>query len=396
MPETAYWLEGAPHTEISYEFAMNLKLLLSTFALISLSACSTLPSSGPTGSQITDTALKAKVDGATIEIVPVESVVDVPPAAVPVQWDLPDYDPPPSDMIGPGDVLSVIVFEAGVTLFGGSGPLSANGTGGFDPSARAQTLPPLRVDDNGMIDIPYVGTIQVVGNTVADVQTKIRDGLRSLSQNPQVLVRREEVIGNSIIIAGEVARPGRLVLQTNRETMSDVIALAGGYRGEAKDLTLLIERGDDLARLRLSNVLAGSYERVRAYPGDRITILDEPMLYSVLGASGRVQQMPFVRERMNIIEAIAAAGGPNGDTGDPKAVFLFRYTGPNQTQPTVYHFNLMQAPTIFLAQRFALRDDDVLYFGNSESNQPRKLIQTIGQLFSPIVTATAVANNVNN
>ena len=31
-----------------------------------------------------------------------------------------------------------------------------------------------------------------------------------------------------------------------------------------------------------------------------------------------------------------------------------------------------------------------------ESNQRRKLIQTIGQLFSPIVTATAVANNVNN
>jgi len=31
-----------------------------------------------------------------------------------------------------------------------------------------------------------------------------------------------------------------------------------------------------------------------------------------------------------------------------------------------------------------------------ESSQPRKLIQTIGQLFSPIVTATAVADKVNN
>ena len=396
MPDPAYWLGGGPHTQILYELTMKLKPFLSIFALVLLGACSTLPSGGPTGSQITDTALQAQVDGATIEIVPVESVVDVPPAAAPVAWELPDYDPPPSDMIGPGDVLSVTIFEAGVALFGGGGQLAANEAGGFDPSVRAQTLPPRRVDDNGMIDIPYVGAIQVLGNTVADVQTKIRDGLRSLSQNPQVLVSREEVVGNSIIIAGEVARPGRLVLQTNRETMSDVIALAGGYRGEAKDLTLLIERGDDLARLRLFDVLAGSYDRVRAYPGDRVTILDEPLLYSVLGASGRVQQVPFVRERMNVIEAIAAAGGPNGDTGDPKAIFLFRYTGPNKTQPTVYHFNLMQAPTFFLAQRFALRDDDVLYFGNSESNQPRKLIQTIGQLFSPIVTATAVANNVNN
>ncbi|MBX7482000.1 polysaccharide biosynthesis/export family protein [Qipengyuania qiaonensis] len=374
---------------------MKLKLLLSTFALISLGACSTLPSSGPTGSQITDTALEAQVDGASIDIVPVDSIADVPPVAAPIAWQLPDYDPPPSDMIGPGDVLSVTVFEAGVALFGGNGA-SAGLAGGFDPAVRAQTLPPRRVDDNGMIDIPYVGAIQVAGSTAADVQAKIRNGLRSLSQDPQVLVSREQVIGNSIIIAGEVAQPGRLVLQTNRETMSDVVALAGGYRGEAKNLTLLIERGDDLARLRLSDVLAGTYESIRAYPGDRLTILAEPMLYSVLGASGRVQQIPFVREHMNVIEAIAAAGGPDGNTGDPEAVFLFRYTGPDKTQPTVYHFNLMRAPTFFLAQRFALRDDDILYFGNSESNQPRKLIQTIGQLFSPIVTATAVANNINS
>ncbi len=374
---------------------MKLKLLLSTFALVSLGACSTLPSSGPTGSQIEDTALEAQVDGTTIDIVPVDSIADVPPATPPVAWRLPDYDPPPSDMIGPGDVLSVTVFEAGVALFGGSGS-AANAAGGFDPSVKAQTLPPRRVDDNGMIDIPYVGSIQVLGNTVADVQAKIRQGLRSLSQDPQVTVTREEVIGNSIIIGGEVAQPGRQVLKTNRETMSDVIALAGGYRGEAKNLTLLIERGDNVARLRLSDVLAGTYDRVRAYPGDRLTILAEPLLYSVLGASGRVQQLPFVRERMNVIEAIAAAGGPNANTGDPKAVFLFRYTGPDHTQPTVYHFNLMRAPTFFLAQRFSLRDGDVMYFGNSESNQPRKLIQTIGQLFSPIVTATAVANNIDS
>jgi len=373
---------------------MKLKLLFSTIALGSLCACSTLPSSGPTGGQITDTALEAQVDGASIDIVPVDSIADVPPVAEPIDWQLPDYDPPPSDMIGPGDVLSVTVFEAGVALFGGGS--SADAAGGFDPSVKTHTLPPRRVDDNGMIDIPYVGTIQVLGNTLADVQVKIREGLRTLSQDPQVSVTRQEVIGNSIIIGGEVAQPGRLVLQTNRETLSDVIALAGGYRGEAKNLTLLIERGDDLVRLRLSDVLAGTYDRVRAYPGDRVTILAEPMIFSVLGATGRVQQIPFVRERMNVIEAIAAAGGPNSNSGDPKAIFLFRYTGPNKTQPTVYHFNLMQTPTFFLAQRFALRDDDVLYFGNSESNQPRKLIQTIGQLFSPIVTATAVANNVNN
>jgi polysaccharide biosynthesis/export protein len=290
-------------------------------------------------------------------------------------------------------VLSITIFEAGVALFGGVGPTELGG--GFDPSVRAQTLPPRRVDDEGMIDVPYVGRLRVIGNTLSEIQDKIRAGLKNLSQDPQVLVDREQVIGNSIIISGEVNQPGRLVLQTNNETLADAVALAGGYRGEAKNLVVLFQRGENSARMRLSDVMAGAYRNLRAYPGDRLTVISDPMTFSVLGATGRVQQMPFSRNTMNVLEAIATAGGPNPNSGDPKAVFLFRYNGPNETEPTVYHFTMMQTPTYFLAQQFALHDGDVLYFGNSASNQPRKAIQTVGQLFAPIVTATAAAYNIN-
>ena len=388
-------LGNAVHTENSQEFTMKLKLLPLFLALAPLGACSTLPSSGPTGSQIQDTAREAEESGLGIDIVPVDSIAAVPPAVAPAPWQLPSYDPPPTDMIAPGDVLSITVFEAGVSLFGGGGQ-SMGGAGTFDPSVRAQELPPRRVDDDGNIQVPYVGRIRVMGNTVSEVQDKIREGLRNLSQDPQILVSRQEVIGNSIIVGGEVARPGRLVLQTNRESLGDAIALSGGYRGEAQNLVVLLERRENAVRLRLPDVLDGTYSDLRAYPGDRLTVISEPMMFSVLGASGRVQQMPFPRVALSVVEAIAMAGGPSGSTGDPKSVFLFRYVGPDQSEPTVYHFNMMQAPTFFLAQQFALRDNDVLYFGNSESNQPRKVIQTIGQLFSPIVTATAVTNNISS
>ncbi len=99
---------------------------------------------------------------------------------------------------------------------------------------------------------------------------------------------------------------------------------------------------------------------------------------------------------MTVMEAIANAGGPDRSTADPQAVFLLRFTGPNGAEPVVYHFNLMKTPTYFLAQQFALRDDDILYFGNAEANQPRLLIQTISQLFAPVVTVTTVANSLGN
>ena len=298
-------------------------------------------------------------------------------------------------MIGPGDVISIVVYEAGVPLFGGT---TMELAGNFDPSVKAQTLPPSRIDDNGDIVVPYAGRLHVSGLTLLEVQNLIRKSLRGLSQSPQVLVTLQQAINNSVIVGGEVGQPGRLVLQTNKERLSDVIALAGGYRGSAKDLLLRVRRGPDVAELRLSEVLDNPQVDVPAYPGDRVTLVQDPLLFSVLGASGRVQQMPFSRGTMSLVEAIAAAGGPNSNHGDPKAVFVLRYQKDEEgaSKPVVYHFNMMKTGSYFLAQKFALHDGDVLYFGNALANQPSKLVQLISQLFSPIITVTNTANALNN
>ncbi|MEM6914477.1 MAG: polysaccharide biosynthesis/export family protein, partial [Pseudomonadota bacterium] len=340
------------------------------------------------------TAVPSEESGLDIKIVPVSSLDAVPSAAPPIEWQLPELETQPTDLIGAGDVLSITIFEAGVSLFSGNAPSPIAGAGGFDPAVKAQTLPPRRVDDEGFIEIPYAGRLNVMGQTVPQIQDKIRDSLASLSQDPQVLITREQVIGNSVIVGGEVMRPGRLVLQTNQETLADLVALSGGYRGQPLDLVLNIERGKRRAKLRLGDVMAGPYQDLRAFPGDRLTVIPEPLMYSILGASGRVQQMRFTREGMTVVEAISMAGGPLENVGDPKSIFLFRYAGPDGTEPTVYHFNLLNAPTFFLAQKFALRDSDILYFSTAEANQPRKVIQTVGQLFAPIVTVTAAVSTI--
>ncbi|MEO8721907.1 MAG: polysaccharide biosynthesis/export family protein [Sphingobium sp.] len=306
----------------------------------------------------------------------------------------PDLAPPPTDMVGPGDVLEISIYEAGVALFG-SGSASA-ATPGFDPSARANTLPPARVDDDGNIVMPYAGRLHVAGKTVAEVQNQIRLALRGFSQNPQVLVTPRDVITNSIILNGEVAKPGRLLLQTNRETFSDVVALAGGYRGKASELELRVIRGQLSAQIRMSDLLENPALDGRAYPGDRVTLINDPRTFSVLGASGRADQVPFGRSSVSLAEAVATAGGVNPNLGDPAAVFVFRYAAGTDgaVRPFVYHLNMMRTGSFFLAQQFAMRDKDILYIGNAKANQPSKVIQLVSQLFSPILTVTSAVQTV--
>ena len=90
-----------------------------------------------------------------------------------------------------------------------------------------------------------------------------------------------------------MARPGRLVLPTNTETLSDVLALAGGYRGEAKDLSVRVVRQDQTVELRLSDIMAHGERDMRIYPADRIAIVRAPRTIAVMGAPGRVEQMAF-------------------------------------------------------------------------------------------------------
>lgn len=378
---------------------MQVKKSVALLLTVGLAGCVSLPSSGPTGHQIEKTAA-APEQGAPINVVEVRTITDVPSLAtaalsVPA---LPVIAPPPTDMVGPGDVLDINIYEAGVTLFASAAAAGPAGQVSASPGVQVQKLPPSRVDDQGNITIPYAGKIRVVGMTTREIEQRIQNSLRKISQNPQVLVTLTQAITNSVIVGGEVSRPGRLVLQTNRETLSDVIALAGGYRGEAKDLTLRITRGSVSADIRINELILNRDLDVPAYPGDRFMIVTSPRTYSILGASGRVQQVPFSRPTVSLAEAVATAGGANPGSGDPAAIFVFRFTkGENQTEiPVVYHLNMMNAGSYFVAQKFFMQDQDVVYFGDSAANRPSKLIQLISQLFSPILTVTSTVQTVQN
>ena len=377
---------------------MQIKNIVHVALLAGLSGCATLPSSGPTGSQIRSSAKEAAA-GSPISLVEVRSAADVPPppkVALPLST-LAQTQATPTDMVGPGDILDISIYEAGVTLFASSSAVSMS-PAGSDLGVQVQKLPPTRIDDQGDITIPYVGTMHVAGQTTGAIESAIRKALLRLSQNPQVLVTLNEAITNSIIVGGEVSKPGRLVLHTNRESLSDVIALAGGYRGDSKDLMVRIMRGQSTADVRINDLIENPDLDVAIRPGDRLMLVDDPRTYSILGASGRVQQIAFSRSSVSLAEAVANAGGTDAGVGDPAAIFLFRYVKDEQGNeiPRVYHLNMMETSAYFLAQKFTMQDKDVLYFGNAAANQPSKLVQLVSQLFSPVLTVTSAVSVIQN
>lgn len=362
------------------------RLFFAAVAAVGLAGCATLPSSGPTGSDIRSQVTK-DAGKLGITLVQVQTVNDLPqPPAPPAPFRADYTPPPPTELVGPGDVLSVSVFETGIALFGRSASIQTDG-GGIDPAARAERFPPLRVGDQGTISIPYVGQVNVAGRTTREIEHMLRQALRGKSQNPQVLVSIAEGLTNSVIIGGDIVRPGRLVLPTNREKLSEVIALAGGSRGEIREVVVRVSRNETVQEWRLADVLENPELDARIFPSDRITLVRQPRSFTVLGGAGQSSQFAFPGAKASLIEAIAMAGGANPNTGNARAIFVFRINRDESGEeiPIVYHFNMMQASSYILAQKFEMKDKDVVYVGNALANQPSKLIQVLSQLFFPLV-----------
>ncbi len=362
-------------------------IAVTTAVPLIVAGCAALPSSGPTGAGIR-AQLKVDTSHLGINLVEVTSVADLPVTGVLSPVFRQDYTPPaPTELVGPGDTLDIAIYETGITLFGRSTPAAAAGDANFEATAKAERLPPSRVSDEGTINIPFVGELPVKGRTTAGIERMIRNALRGKSQNPQVLVSIREGLTNSVIIGGDVARPGRLVLPTNRETLSDVIALAGGNRSEIKDMMVRVQRAGVNGEFRLSDIMNNPQQDIRIFPADRIAVVRAPRSFSVMGAAAKAEQIAFPAPQVSLAEAIALSGGSNPNTGDPAAIFVFRIINGANGAPSgqVYHLNMMQASSYLLAQRFAMTDKDVLYIGNAAANQPTKLVQIVSQLFFPLV-----------
>jgi len=353
-----------------------------------LAGCASLPVSGPTAHEIR-TEAAAPSTPYPFRLLEVDTPTSVPPAPAIPRSTLSTMPPQPTDLLGPGDVLNITVYEAGVSLFGTALHATAAADGAaMDASSSAEKLPPVRVDDYGYIKVPFVGRLRAADHTAEELQAMIQNGLHGMSQDPQVLVSVTQSITNSIMLAGEVAKPGRLVLATNRESLIDSIALAGGYRGDAKDAVARVQRDGQSFEIRLSDLLDMPQQDITVAPGDRITLVSRPQTFSILGAGNRTEEVTFPRSRLTLAEAVAVAGGANPNAGDAAAIFVFRYVRqPDGTdQPTVYHVNMMRAGAYLLSQRFLMRDRDVLYIGNARANQLTKSVQLLSQLFLPLAT----------
>lgn len=305
-------------------------------------------------------------------------------------------------LIGSGDNLQITLFEAPPALLFGSPQLTGN-TMQIGNGQRGTSFPELMVDDAGQVDVPFAGRINVIGRSPREVAAQIVSRLRGKAHDPQVVVNISKDAASAVTVVGEVAATTRMPLTFKGERLLDALAAAGGSKQPVDKVSLELTRGSRHATMALNDLIAQPDQNIYLRPSDVVTISYKSASFTVLGATGRNDEIEFEARGITLAQALGRMGGLRDDRANPRGVFIFRLedpaalgdaghnipVNPDGKIPVIYRINLRDPVSFFAAQRFMMQNHDMVYVTNAPISDVQKFVNIIGAAIYPIVTIQA-------
>ena len=369
-----------------------------------LSACSTVPSQGPSRESVVKSGTVVDADYLLVKMSDfvVQKLSAIPGPSLYGRFG--DYRGPVEQRIGVGDSIQVTVFEAS-----GGGLFAQPVTTSTSTGSHSAQIPVQVVQRDGSITVPYAGRVEVVGQTTPQVEKTIIDRLTGKAIEPQAIVTLSKNIASSVSIGGEGVLGARIPLSTRGDRLLDVIATGGGIRTPANETFLELSRGGKTIRVPFQTLLINPRENIFARPGDSLTVVRYPLTFTAIGATGRNAVVPFDAVGISLEEAIGKAAGLVDDRADPEGVFLLRYEPISSVRdypgltpaqaaldlvPVVYLINMRDPTSLFLARRFVMHDKDIVYVSNSPYSDINKVLGLLQTVTAPAISAASVATTL--
>jgi polysaccharide export outer membrane protein len=187
-----------------------------------------------------------------------------------------------------------------------------------------------RVSKDGSITFPLLGSVNVSGLTIHELEQKLKKSLEAnYLVNAEPVVFIEEYHSKQVSVIGEVNNPGKYEMSKEKETtLLEAIAMAGGFTKHANiDATKVIRvknGGKESIMVKVRDIInkGDASKDIVLEPGDVVAV-PEPKQVSVMGEVNNPGKYEMAKEKeMTLIEAIAMAGGFTKDADANKTKII--------------------------------------------------------------------------
>lgn len=310
---------------------------------------------------------------------------------------------PIGTIVGVGDTLEVTIWEAAPAALFGTTAIDT-GIGSSVQPSRPNTLPGILVGPSGAITIPFAGQVPAAGHTLRQIEQEIVARLQGRAHLPQVMVRIAHNATANVTVLGDVKAPQRIPLTPRGERLLDVIAEAGGTSQPLDRMTVQVTRDRVVQQMSARDVIRDPRQNIVMRSDDVVTAIYQPYSFTVMGATGKNDEIRFEGVGLTLAQALGRIGGLQDDRADPRGIFLFRWEkpsllgitavnvapNPDGLIPIVYQADLKVPATYLAAQHFRIRDGDVIYVSNSRTASLQRFLSILSSSVLPVATARTI------
>lgn len=367
-----------------------VKFTLWSIIFLTLSACASLPRGAALQKDVLQSVNHGTDDFAVFPVTrEVVAVVGAWPTPSPKRhgW-LKASHGSVAQIIRPGDRLDAHVWDTGENAL-----LTTT-------EQRTAQLPTLRVSERGTIFLPYVGNIKVSGRSPDSARALVQRKLEEVVPSVQVHLTMAEGRGNSIDLVTGVRRPGNISLPDQNFTVLAAISEGGGVAETLKNPQVKLLRGTKTYATSLHHLFDDPGLDARLRGGDKLLVEPDPRYFLALGAAGKEAQIPFNRDDISALDALALMGGIQDNRADPKGILVLRQYSPKDAQRVegpgntrvVFTIDLTTSDGLFSAGNFHIQSRDLVLATESPVTNTRTVLGLVGSVFGLVSAANSVSN----
>lgn len=257
----------------------------------------------------------------------------------------------------------------------------------------------LRVSPAGSVFVPYVDEIRIGGSTPEQARGLIESRLETVVPDAQVQLSVLPGPDNSVDAVRGFASPGTYPMPSRDFSILSLISTAGGISADLDNPMIRVIRGGNSYEIRAETLFDRPSANVVLRGGDSVIVEQDDRYFVALGATGSERIVPFTKEKISAIEALALLGGISDTRANPKGILILRDYGQDQLRSDgsgpdraqiVFTIDLTSAEDIFAARKFRINPEDLVMATESPVGSVRTVFGLIGSI---VGVGNALDNN---
>ena len=260
------------------------------------------------------------------------------------------------------------------------------------------------IDPFGMIDLPYVGKINVKDLTSTEVQNILLNILKKFYKNPDLQIDIVAFNSSKVYVTGTVRNQLVIDMSDKPIRVLDAIIRANVNTTGNDNLSStsgIIRRDSRVYEIDLLNAIKGTDNKENFYlkKDDVIFIDRNPNSILVFGEVTRPgSYFPYAGYSLT---QLVSDSGINQLTADAKNIFVLRESFDEELQIDVFKMNIKNPINLIAGRKFKLNKRDIVYIPASDLVKWNRVISlllpqtNLFKSYNPIIQNGLDANNLN-